>query len=111
MRRSGADSSNFVRVATLAVAIRLADLRDLVELRHRRIRIHCLAHQPAELREVGNHPKRSRQVVLRVSMLSRTMVDLDLRDTSTELACNRRKIPVHPGSQLERLDHPRAIDL
>src|SRR5580765_5114267 len=75
---------------------RLADLRDLVELRHRRIRIHRLAHQPAELREVGNHTKRSRQVVLRVSMLSRPMVDFDFRDTSTELACNRWKVPVHP---------------
>src|SRR6266545_179687 len=104
MRRSGADSSNFVRVATSVVAIRLANLRDLVEMRRRRIRIHRLAHQPPELREVGNHTKRARQVVLRVSMLSRTMVDLHLRDTSTELARNRRKIPVHPGPQLERLD-------
>src|SRR5436190_24066111 len=107
MRRSGADSSNFVRVATSSLLSRLADLRDLVEMRGRRIRIHRLAHQPAKLREVGNHPKRSRQVVLRVSMLSGTMVDLDLRDTSTELACNRWKVPMHPGSQLERLNNFR----
>src|SRR5207253_3316520 len=54
---------------------------------------------------------RAGEVVLRSPMLTRSMVDLYLRDAATELTGNRRKVPVHAGTQLERLDHLRAVHL
>src|SRR5436190_1969825 len=106
MRRRGADSSNCVRIAPLVLAICLANLRDLVQVRHRSVRIHGFTHQPPELKEIRRHPIRATQVVLRTSVLPGPAVYLDLRHASAKLTRKGRKILVEHVRELvmERQD-------
>ena len=88
IRRDGPWTSQNVRRAegvTVAVCqlSSFPNLGDVVEVRRRRGRIDSFAHQPAKLKEIGRHAEGATQVVFRLSVLTRTMVDLDLRHAPT----------------------------